>query len=134
MSTIIELILSIKKWDDLLFYHKDTKVFDRYPLSEIQLKNTDQNAEIPLKDYNNFRFLTYDEINHKDIMNFYVRECVEDKVIRKQLFNILRRHDYVDAFLNGLRQYNLYEEFEMICGDIYIQMFHEWTRKNELSF
>lgn len=134
MSTIIELMLSIKKWDDFLFYHKDTNVFDRCPLSEIQLKNIDPNAKMPLKDYNNFRFLTYDEINHKDIMGFYVRECVEEKVIRKQLFNILRRHDYVDAFLDGLRQYNLYDDFDMICGDIYIQIFNEWTEKNELSF
>lgn len=134
MSTIIELMLSIKKRDTLLFYHKDTNVFDRYPLSEIQLKNIDPNAELSLKDYNNFRFLTYDEINHKDIMSFYVRECVEDKMIRKQLFSILRHHDFVDAFLDELRENNLYDDFEMICGDIYVQMFHEWTRKNELSF
>lgn len=31
MVTIIELMLSIKKWDDILFYHKDTNVFDRCP-------------------------------------------------------------------------------------------------------
>lgn len=134
MSTIIELMLSINKRDALLFYHKDTNVFDRYPLSEIQLKNIHPNAKLPLKDYNNFRFLSYDEINHKDIMSFYVRECVEDKMIRKQLFSILRRHDFVDAFLDELREHNLYDDFDMICGDIYVQMFHEWEEKNELSF
>lgn len=134
MSTIIELMLSINKRDVHLFYHKDTNVFDRYSLSEIQLKNIHPNAELPLKDYNNFRFLSYDEINHKDIMIFYVRECVEDKMIRKKLFSILRRRDFVDAFLDELREHNLYDDYDMICGDIYAQMFHEWEEKNELSF
>lgn len=134
MSTILELMLLIKKRDDLLFYHKDTNVFDRCPLSEIQLKNIDPDAKIPWKDDNNFRFLSYDEIDHKEIMSFFVRECVEDKEIRKQLFYILRRHDYVDSFVDGLRKYNLYEDFDMVCGDIYIQIFHEWKEKNELSF
>ena len=72
-----------------------------------------------LKDDNNFRFLTYDEINHKDIMRFYVRECVEDKLIRKQLFNILRRDNYVDAFIDELYKCELYEDFDMICGYLY---------------
>lgn len=117
-----------------MFYHKDTNVFDRLPLSEIQLKSIDPNEKILLKDYNNFRFLTYDEIPHKDIMSFYVRECVDDKIIRKQLFNILRRHNFVDAFLDELGKYDLYDDFEMVCGDIYIQIFHEWEEKNELSF
>lgn len=134
MSTIIELMLSIKKWDDRLFYHKDTNVFDRYPLSEIQLKNLNPNEKLLSEDDNNFCFLTYDEIDHKDIMSFYVRECVEDKAIRKQLFYILRRHDYVGDFLEELHKCDLYDDFDMICGDIYIQMFQEWERKNGLNF
>ena len=52
------------------------------------------NAQLPMNDENNFRFLTYDEIDHKDIMKFYVKECVDDKEIRKRLFNILRRNNY----------------------------------------
>ena len=133
MSTIIELMLSIKKRDDYLFYHKDTNVFDRYPLSKIQMKKLDPNADLLLKDDNNFRFLTYNEINHKDIMKFYVRECVEDKLIRKQLFDILRRDNYVDAFINQLHKCELYEDFDMVCGDIYIQIFQEWEQKNGLA-
>lgn len=133
MSTITELMLSIKKWNDYLFYHKDTDVFDRYPVSAIQMKKLDPNAKLLLKDDNNFRFLTYDEINHKDIMRFYVRECVEDKLIRKQLFDILRRDNYVDAFIDELQKCELYEDFDMICGDIYIQIFREWKKDNGLA-
>ena len=36
---------------------------------------------MPMKDENNFRFLTYDEIAHKDLMRFYVKEFVDDKEI-----------------------------------------------------
>jgi hypothetical protein len=29
---------------------------------------------------------------------------------------------------------NIYDDFEMNCSDIYIQMFHEWAGKNGLNF
>lgn len=134
MSSIIGLMLGIKKQGAYLFYHKDTNIFDRCPVSAIQLQNLDMNAQLPMKDENNFCFLTYDEIDHKDIMRFYVKEYVDDKEMRKKLFNILRNSNYVDAFIEGLRELNLYDEFEMICGDIYVQLFFEWADKNGLSF
>ena len=134
MNTIIELMLKISNRNALCFYHKDTNTFDGWPVSAIQMQNLDPNERLPLKDENNFRFLTYDEINHKDIMGFFVKECVEDKEIRKRLFNILRKHNYVEPFIEGLRELNLYDEFEMACGDIYRQLFVEWAEKNELNF
>lgn len=87
-----------------------------------------------MKDENNFRFLTYDEIDHKDLMRFYVKECVDDKEIRKQLFDILRRSNYVDSFVEKLHRLNLYDLFEMICGGVYVQLFFEWADKNGLKF
>ena len=134
MNTIIELMLKTSNQNALCFYHKDTNTFDGWPVSAIQMQNLDPNERLPLKDENNFRFLTYDEINHKDIMGFFVKECVEDKEIRKRLFNILRKHNYVEPFIEGLRELNLYDEFEMACGDIYRQLFFEWAEKNELNF
>lgn len=134
MSSIIKLMLAINNRNAYLFYHKDTNTFDGYPVSAIQLQNLDKNARLPVKDENNFRFLTYDEIDHKDIMRFYVKECVDDKEIRKQLFNILRRYDYIESFIEKLNELSLYDEFEMVCGDIYEQLFFEWTEKNELKF
>lgn len=134
MSTIIEIMLEVKNSNTKFFYHKDTNIFDGYPVSAIQLQTLDMNARIPKKDDNNFRFLTYDEIDHKNIMRFYVKECVEDKEIRKQLFDILRRHDFMDAFLERLRKLNLYDDFEMVCGDVYIQLFFDWAEKNGLKF
>ena len=134
MSSIIKMMLKINNRDAYLFYHKDTNIFDGCPVSATELQNLDMNAQLPMIDENNYRFLTYDEINHKDIMRFYVKECVDDKEIRKQLFDILRNRDYVDSFIEELHGLNLYDDFEMVCGDIYVQLFFEWAKKNGLDF
>lgn len=91
-------------------------------------------ARIPINDPNNLRLPSYEEINHEEIMRFYVRECVEDKEIRKQLFDILKRNEYMDAYLDKLRELNLYDDFVGSCGDVYIQIFKEWADKNDLDF
>lgn len=133
MGTIMDVMLAVRERVDV-FYHKDTNEFDYYPCSRIQLETLDPNAKIPYKDTNNFRLPSYEEIDHEDIMRFYVRECVEDKALRKQLFSILRRHDYIDAFLEKLRELDLYEDFCDVCGDIYIDIFKGWVEKNDLHF
>lgn len=134
MVTIMELMLEINNWSVQFFYHKDTNTFDRCPVSSIQLQTLDENARIPMKDENNFHFLTFDDIDHNGIMRFYVRECVDNKEIRKYLFNILRRTDFVHDFVEGLNKFNLYDDFEMICGDIYEQIFFDWAEKQGLNF
>ena len=133
MSTIIELMLAVRK-DTAIFYHKDTNQFDYCPVSEIQMKTLSPDARMPYKDLNNYRLPSYEEINHKELMRFYVREYVEDKAIRTQLFNILKRNEYMDAYLDKLRELNLYDDFVDACGDIYVQMFDEWADKNGLNF
>lgn len=134
MSSVMELMLAINNRNAYLCYHKDTNSFDSYPVSEIQFQNLDMNARLPMKDENNFRFLTYEEINHKEIMRLYVKECVDDKERRKQLFDILRNRNYVDSFVEKLHELNLYDEFEMLAIDIYDQLFDEWVQKNGLNF
>ncbi len=91
-------------------------------------------TRIPINDTNNFRLPSYEEINHEEIMRFYVREYVEDKETRKQLFYILKRNEYVDAYLDKLHELNLYDDFVDACEDIYIQIFEEWADKNNLEF
>lgn len=135
MSTVTELMLSIRE-NTILFYHKDMNQFDRWPRSEIEMENMDENARIPYEgeDTNNYRLPSYEEINHQDIMRFFVRECIEEKEIRKTLFDILRRSDYIDGYISKLRELNLYDDFDMVCGDIYLQIFEEWAEKNGLNF
>ena len=132
MSTIIDVMLAVKEKNPV-FYHKDTKQFDRLPYSETEILDLNEKLTIG-GDRNTVMLPTYEEINHKDIMRFYVKECVEDKEIRRQLFNILRRDDYMDAYLDKLHELDLYEDFVDVCGDIYIQIFDEWIKENGLDF
>lgn len=134
MKSIMELMLAINDSYHYVYYHMDTKKFDFCPCSEIELKNISFDSEIPIHDSNNYRLPTYEEINHKEIMSFYVRECVDDKDIRKQLFNILRRHNYMAAFIEKLNELNLYDEFVNCCIEIYVQIFEEWAEDNNLDF
>lgn len=134
MKSIMELMLAINDSYHYVYYHMDTNKFDYCPCSEIELKNISFDSEIPFHDPNNFRLPTYEEINHKEIMSFYVRECIDDKDIRKQLFNILRRHNYMAAFIEKLNELNLYDDFVNCCVEIYVQIFEEWAEDNDLDF
>lgn len=132
MDSIIEMMLAIKERIPI-YYHKDTNQFDRLPYSKTE--KPDPDALLPIgSDRNTIMLPTYEEIDHEDIMRFYVREYVEDKEIRQQLFNILRRRDYMDAYLDKLHELSLYEDFVDACGDIYLQIFDEWVDKNDLNF
>lgn len=135
MATIMELMLSIR-YQSPAYYHRDTNQIDFCPMSEIELKNMDKidwDARVSDKNRNLFVLPTYEEIDHKEIMRFFVREFVEDKAMRKQLFDILRRDEFMDAYLDKLKELELYEDFEDTCGDIYIQIFREWCDKNNLN-
>lgn len=133
MGTIIDLMLSIRKRRDI-FYHKDTNQFDYLPISEKEMKTLSPDAKITEHDTNNFRLPSYEEVDHEGIMRLYVKECVEDKAIRKKLFDVLRRDEYVDAFVDKLHELNLYDDFMDACGNIYIQIFDEWADRNGLDF
>ena len=117
-----------------IFYHKDTKQFDYFPYSEPERKKISPDKRIPIRDLNNFKLPSFEEIDHEGIMRFYVRENVEDKDIRKQLFGILGRSDYMKAYLDKLLELNLYDDFIDACGNIYIQIFKEWADENDLDF
>ncbi len=83
--------------------------------SKLEYEKFDENKLIPYKNTNSIMLPTYEEIDHKEIMRFYVREFVEDKTIRKQLFDILRRDEYMDAYLEKLRELELFDDFTEAC-------------------
>ena len=72
---------------------------------------------------------TYKDINHKDIMSFYVKECVVDKKIR-----ILRNYDYMDKFITAVKELDLDDEYKMVTDDFYRQIADEWVHKNNIKF
>lgn len=133
VETIVNLMLSVRK-NKYIFYHKDTNQFDYCPVSALEWENLSPDALLPYEDLNNFRLPSYEEIDHKENMRFFVREFVEDKECRRQLFNILRNKEYIDAYMEKLREMNLYDDFIDVCGDVYMQIFIEWADKNNLDF
>lgn len=67
-------------------------------------------------------------------IDIHVRELLEDKAIRKQLFDILRWDEYVDAYIEKLWELELYDDFTEVYGGMYVQIFKEWSDENELEF
>lgn len=131
MHPIMELLLAVRE-RTVIFYHKDTNQFDYQPFSEKEWEHLRWDERLPLDNANNVRLPSYEEIDHKGIMRYFVKEWVEDPAMRKALFNVLRRHDYIDAFLEKVRELGLTEDFEEVCIDLYIQIFEEWKERNGL--
>lgn len=88
---------------------------------------------IPKNDPDNVRFLTYEEIDHEQLMRYYVREFVFDKEQRRTLFSILRRHDHIHPFMEQLAKYDLEGGCEDFAADIYNRIFDEWIEKNHID-
>lgn len=76
----------------------------------------------------------FEEIDHKEMMSFYVKACVDDKEKRKKLFYALRRHEYVEPFVAALKDLELYDDYVIFSENVYNQMFREWAEKNGLTF
>ena len=135
---IIELLLKIKPRVSI-YYHKDTKDFSYKPVSSIQLDVLNQKGlEEFLKLYGDEDDIsvllpTYGELHHNEIMREFVKECVEEKDIRKCLFSILNRKDYIDGFIDKLKELCLYTMFEDVYSDYYNEIFKEWLIYNKIE-
>ena len=132
--TALELMLYVTEPDVHIYYHKDTKEFDFMPVSSVELEHIDWNARISDRFINNIPFLTYKEIDHENLMRFFVHECVDDKEQRKKLFYTLRRDKYVEPFVAALKELELYDDYVIFSENVYNQMFREWAEKNGLTF
>ncbi len=75
----------------------------------------------------------YDFINHKSIMSEFTHNIYDNKEARKELFYILRNHDYMDKFYECLKKYNLYDEYRVYASDYYNFVFREWCEKYNIK-
>lgn len=87
-----------------------------------------------LEDLHIYALPSYEKIDNRGIMRFYTKECVEDKKIRKALFNTLRNKIYVDKFCDVLKKYDLYEDYLDCSYDFYNEIIEKWIEKNNISF
>lgn len=76
---------------------------------------------------------TFEQIDHKNIMTFYVKQCIEDKSVRKKLFDILRNHDYMDKYLSAIKELDLHDEYKSVTDDLYRQLAHRWAAANGIA-
>ena len=107
------------------------KKFKDFDKSSLEDKN---NSIIPHhKELNIYKLPTYDDINHEIVMRFYVKECVIDKKVRKELFDTLRNHDYIDKFNDVLKKYNLQDEYMDVSSFYYQSKIEEWLDKNNIK-
>lgn len=134
----MELLLLIKDSSDYLYYDKFDNVFTyehynkkhleeqtkKYGKKNLSLSQLTPNIKLP----------SYEEIDHEQIMRYYVREFIDDKAIRKTLFSILSRINYVEPFIEKLKELNLYEDYYDACGNVYKGIMEEWAEKNSITF
>ncbi len=126
----MEILLRIRDRTVFWFHKKERFISDRPTTKSIE--EMIQSDEL-LEASDSVRLPLSDEINHKDIMSFYVREYIEDKEIRQDLFYSLRRRDYFDEFISRLNKHGLYENFKDSMHNLYFQIWEEWVIENELE-
>ena len=85
------------------------------------------------EELNIYELPSYEEINHIEIMRFYVKNCIIDTKIRKELFDTLRNHDYIDKFNDVLKKYNLQDEYMDVSSFYYQSKIEEWLDKNNIK-
>ena len=80
------------------------------------------------KDTNQFDYLSYSESEYE--------KFDENKFVSYENTNSIMFPTYeeIDAYLEKLRELELFDDFTDACGDIYAQIFEEWCDKYKLEF
>ena len=85
------------------------------------------------KSLNIYPLPSYEFIGHKNIMSEFTHNIYDNKEARKELFNILRNHDYMDKFYECLKKYNLYDDYRYYASDYYNFVFKKWCLKYNIK-
>ncbi len=135
--TAMELLLLINSDDRRIYYDPIDSCFTNEFINQKKVEKIltyKKKEDIQISDpVYNIQLPRYREIDHEEIMRFFVRECIEDKKIRKTLFSILRRIDYVDPFIDKLKELGLYNDFDDCCGSVYDQILREWAEQHGID-
>jgi len=136
--TPTELLLKIDSFNKRLYYRVKEGNFsfamwDNDPKELEQFIKTGKSSPIP-DDIEAYCLPSFTEIDHKGIMSFFVKECIEDPGKRKEYFSILRRKEgYVKLFVQKMKDDDEYQNFLGCVSSLYDQIFNEWVEKNKLE-
>jgi len=135
--TAMDVLLLIRNDRCNLYYDPFDSFFTNEIISQKEIDRVltfKKKEDIQITDVvHNIMLPSFKEIDHKGIMGFFVKECIEDKEIRKTLFYILRRDDYVTPFVDKLKELGLYDEFVDCCGSVYNEIMKEWAEQHGID-
>lgn len=136
--TVIDILRQTHE-SEIYFLKTDTmeivKPFD-YLKKFLPANPTDEDyKKLPSKrSLNIYALPSYEFINHKEIMTWYVKEMIEDKEVRKELFSVLRNYNYMDKFYEVLNKYNLFDDYDQFSYDYYLSVYDQWCKKEDIKF
>ena len=124
--TIYDLFREIGPNDRYFYDTEDKEVVDLAYYYQKYSKRHPEEKRIPL--FNTLPLIElpgYKELDYKGIMSYFVKEVVEDKSVRQELFNILRGYEYMDSFYVTLKKHNLYQDYCDMSDDFFRQIINE---------
>ena len=138
---LVDFLRTIKQYQTYYLKIDTMEIVNPFKYIERQIKDFDKmtweeknNLIFPsYEELNIYELPSYEEINHIEIMRFYVKNCIIDTKIRKELFDTLRNHDYIDKFNDVLKKYNLQDEYMDVSSFYYQSKIEEWLDKNNIK-
>lgn len=135
--TILDFFRVVKRYESI-YYKSDIKdIVDPFDYvrkchemsdSEREKINIPSNKELKI-----YKLPNYKELDHKYIMSYYVKEYIQEKEVRRDLFNVLRNYDYMDKFYNMLRKYGLFRDYLDKTNYYYKEKLEDWVEKNNIE-
>ena len=138
---LVDFLRTIKQYQTYYLKIDTMEIVNPFKYIERQIKDFDKmtweeknNLIFPsYEELNIYELPSYEEINHIEIMRFYVKNSIIDTKIRKELFDTLRNHDYIDKFNDVLKKYNLQDEYMDVSSFYYQSKIEEWLDKNNIK-
>ena len=120
--------INVETWELFDMKKFDREYYQKHPDAKNYFGILPDDVHLPV-----FELPTYEEMDHKEIMRFYVREFVYEPEYRKALFDILKRYEYMDAFYEKLKEFGLYEDYCDATDGLYNDILYEWADKNNID-
>lgn len=139
--TLLDIFRVIKKYESI-YYKSDIKEivnpFDyikRY-LPDNNNVSDSESKKVPVptsEELKIYKLPSFEEIDHKYIMSKCVKNYIEDKDIRRDLFYTLRNYDYMDKFYDLLRKYRLFIDYIDKTNYYYNEKLNDWIEENNIE-
>ena len=119
------MFININNWQ----VTNPVKSLEEYIKKDISKLSEEELSRLPdYEDLGIYRMPQYKEINHDEITREYTHSVI-NKEYRKELFYVLRNHNFLDKFYDKLREFELFDEFLEYSKEYYQNIFNEWYKE-----